>query len=575
MFEHLFENRNKTVTNLIKLSDCLGRSLRENVELFAIDSDKEEVAFLSESGKVITGNYNLDENITLDSIKVQNVDVFSDNDVFDSYVSDKVSTFVGNLNVDDYSEADNSFSDILSLWENRLKFENVKKKLEEKISVFSESQNIINTDPFKRFLEVMPQVLSFLEEEKESIANVKEIENAVKLSSSVSKSFNFPKIELDALQEGPYTITKGINESIYEMLCKQELVKKELLESKKNFEEVWATNSKIRSLASLIYEQSSEVVLESLVEAIVEVPYLALSTKKQLFESLDNALGLSDYSTLSSKEIKEYSSKLFEMKKPIKKVVISLLNEKYGINVLNLKDTATFSSLANTQTVIFESLSRLAPKGSVLRETFNELGKMLKSKNGVEVIDVNDILQEAFQSCGYEQFHDEFILAEGLSFETLLEDELTISQLLEKVQKEKLLLDKNKKKNGSSPEDQLDQDNLSPEAQAAKDDAEKQESDPANDTEEEDDSVQAAQKNQSKKKSTKEMAVKEELDGEEGDTPEQESESEETEEEAPLSKEEFLDALKDLDELMLGLDSKQEDELDKEAESDLEDEAEV
>ena len=31
MFDHLFENRNTTVTNLIKLGDCLGRSLRENV----------------------------------------------------------------------------------------------------------------------------------------------------------------------------------------------------------------------------------------------------------------------------------------------------------------------------------------------------------------------------------------------------------------------------------------------------------------------------------------------------------------------------------------------------------------
>ena len=581
MFEHLFENRNKTVTNLLKLSDCLGRSLRENVELFAVDSDKEEVAFLSESGKVITGNYKLDKNITLNSIKIQDVEVFTDNDVFDSFVNEKVSDFVGNLNVDDYPQADSSFSDILSLWENRMKFETVKKKLEEKISIFSESQNIVKTEQFQRFLEVMPQVLTFLEDEKGNVQNIKEIENAVKLSSSVSRSFNFPKLTFDTLQEGEYTITKGINESIYEMLCKQELVKKELLESKKNFEEVWATNAKIRSLASQIYEPSPEVILESLVEAIVEVPYLALSTKKQLFESLDNALGLSDYNTLSTKEIKEFASKLFEMKKPIKKVVISLLNEKYGINVLNLKDTATFASLANTQTVIFEALSRLSPKGSVLKETFSELGKMLKTKNGVEVIDVNDILQEAFQACDYTQFQDEFILADGLTFDSLLEDELTISQLMEKVQKEKLLLDKNKKKKKSddnetpdSPGHHLAQDPLSPEAQADKDAAEAAEADPGNEGEEEDDSVVAAEKNgKSSKKSVKEEAGDD--DGGEKAPEAQEEPSEEEEEQAPLSKKEFLDALKDLDELMLGLDPQEEEDEVDEAEDDLEDEAEV
>jgi len=574
MFEHLFENRNKTVTNLIKLSDCLGRSLRENVELFAVDSDKEEVAFLSESGKVITGTYALDNNITLNSIRVQDMDVFTDNDVFDSFVNEKVSDFVGSLNVDNYSEADDTFSSILSLWENRMKFENVKKKLEEKISIFSESQNIVKTDQFQRFLEVMPQVLTFLKEEKENVQSIKEIENAVKLSSSVAQSFNFPKLNMETLQESNYTIKQGMNESIYEMLCKQELVKKELLESKKNFEEVWATNPKIRSLASHIFEPSSDIVLEALVEAIVEVPYLALSTKKQLFESLDNALGLSDYNTLTNKDIKEYSSKLFEMKKPIKKVVISLLNEKYGINVQNLKNTATFSSLANTQTVIFEALSRLSPKGSILKETFSELGKMLKTKNGVEVIDVNDILQEAFLECNYEQFQDEFILAEGLTFDSLLEDELTVSQLLEKVKTEKLLLDKNKKKKPVSG-NELEQDQLPPEAQAEKDAMVAAEASPDNESEEEDDSIALASKPPKKTKKSL-TAMKEEAGDEDEEMPETEEEpSEEGEEEAPMSKKEFLDALKDLDELMLGLDSKEEDAEVDEAEDDLEDEAEV
>ena len=45
MLNHLFENRNTTVTNLLKLGDCLGRSLRENIELFSIDSEEKKVAY--------------------------------------------------------------------------------------------------------------------------------------------------------------------------------------------------------------------------------------------------------------------------------------------------------------------------------------------------------------------------------------------------------------------------------------------------------------------------------------------------------------------------------------------------
>ena len=291
MFDHLFENRNTTVTNLLKLGDCLGRSLRENVELFSIDSENQRVAYLTESGQVISGNFDCREDLSLNNITIQDSEIFSDNEVFDQFVDKKVTSFVGDLNEDRYSDADNSFGEILSLWENRLKFQNVKKNLDEKSIVFGESQNIINTEPFQRFLEVMPQVLEFLEESKAEIEKVQEVENAIKLSNSVSRAFNFPRLSFDKLQEsGSYRVAKGINKSVYDLVCKQELVKKELLESKKNFEDVWATNPNIRQLASLIFEDNQEVVLEALVEAVVDVPFLALTTKRQLNESLDQCL---------------------------------------------------------------------------------------------------------------------------------------------------------------------------------------------------------------------------------------------------------------------------------------------
>ena len=581
MFDHLFENRNTTVTHLLKLGDCLGRSLRENTELFSIDSEKKEVAYLTESNKVLTGKYDLHDDISLTNIKVQEADLFSDNEVFDTYVNECVTSFVGELTANRYPEADNSFTDILSLWENRLKFENVKKRLLEKASSFSENQQILNTSQFQRFLEVMPQVTQFLQEEKETIQKVEEIENAIKLSNSVSKAFNFPRISYETLEENnEYIIAKGLNKSVYELICKQELVKKELLESKKNFEDVWATNPKIRQVASLIFDDSDETVLETLVEAVVEVPYLALTTKKQLFESMNNAFSLTDGAVISTKELKTYVSKLFEMKKPLKQVIISLLNEKYGINIQNLKETATFKGLANTQVVIFEALARLAPKGSVIKDTLSDISEMLKTKNGVEVIDINELLQDCFEECGYDSFCKDFTIIEGISFENILSDEVSVVDLLEKA-KERLLFDKFKK----GEEDQT----LSVAQQKGRDEAEKMEKYPESDREEEDDSVKTAEKNgkshecdkvhpDETHKAWKKTQDKDEMSdpgqvesnedvaveeapvlSEEGEEAPSDESSEESSEEPPLTKEEFLDALSDMDELIKGMSDSEEE----------------
>ena len=567
MFDHLFENRNTTVTNLLKLGDCLGRSLRENVELFSIDSENNKAAFLTESGQVISGKYDCRNDLSFNNITVQDSQIFADNDVFDEFVDNKVMRFVGDLNEDRYSDADNSFTEILSLWENRLKFQNVKKNLDEKSMVFGEGQTIVATEEFQRFIEIMPQVMDFLEENRDSIEQVQEIENAIKLSNSVSKAFDFPRLSFEALQEsGSYRVAKGVNKSVYDLVCKQELVKKELLESKKNFEDVWATNPHIRNLASLIFEDNEEEVLESLVEAVVDVPFLALTTKKQLSESLTNAFSLTDHSAISTKDIKTYTSKLYEMKKPLKQVILNLLNEKYGINIQNLKETATFSSLANTQVVIFEALSRLAPKGSLVKSTLSEVASLLKNKNGVEVIDVNDVLQECFESCGYGDFCADFTLAESISFDSILDENVNTQELLEKA-KEKLLVDKDRKE---SPE----KENLSDEQKEKKKEMEKHEKDPANQADMEDDSVQKAQEaaaefskpapfsadggdgegDGDKGKDDKDPKEKKKTQKEEVAIVPEENEPAETEEKPePMTKDKFLDAMKDMDELLKGM----------------------
>lgn len=577
MFDHLFENRNTTVTNLLKLGDCLGRSLRENVELFSIDSEAQKVAFLTESGKVISGTYDCREDLAFNNITIQDSEIFSDNEVFDSFVDRKVSYFVGDLNEDRYGDADNSFNELLSLWENRLKFQNVKKRLDEKAAVFGDSQSIVDTEEFQRFLEVMPQIVDFLEENKDQIEKVQEVENSIKLSNSVSRAFNFPRLSFEDLQESAsYRVARGVNKSVYDLICKQELVKKELLESKKNFEDVWATNSKIRQLASLIFEDCDETVLEALVEAVVDVPYLALTTKRQLMESLTNAFSLTDHNAISTKDIKEFSSKIYEMKKPLKGVILNLLNEKYGINVQNLKETATFSSLANTQVVIFEALSRLAPKGSIIKGTLSEVASLLKKKNGVEVIDVNDVLQECFETCGYTKFCEDFTLAESLSFEDILDENTNVEELLEKA-KEKMLYDRAKKK---------EDENLGDTQKKQKKDAEKDEKSQDSEADMEDDSVQKAQEASAefskpaefspdggdskgddggKKQEQKKKKVKEEAeDAVVPEAPEEAPEQGPEKEAKPMSKDDFVKALKDMDELLAGMSDEPEEESDEE-----------
>ena len=80
MFDHIFENRDKKVTNIIKLSDYLGRSLRENVEVFSIDDTENKVTFITESGKIIAASYNFEKEVLLENIQVENDDLFEDSE---------------------------------------------------------------------------------------------------------------------------------------------------------------------------------------------------------------------------------------------------------------------------------------------------------------------------------------------------------------------------------------------------------------------------------------------------------------------------------------------------------------
>ena len=406
MFSQLFEDRDKKISYLIKLGDCIGRSLRENVILFSIDSQNKLVTYLTESNKVISGEYEIGKDVTLNKIDLKDSSIFEDTELFDTFVSDKLHTFVESIHYNEYGSADTSFTDILSLWENRVKLNTVQHKLFEKTEKLQSIAKIVESSTFQQLVEVTPQLIEFLKENKEKIKKVPEVRNAVNLSNTVSNAFNFPKLTHEELVENKsYTLKDGINESIYEMICRQELVKKELIESKKEFELIWASNSVVRKLASMIFEEKEQIV-DVFCEAIQEVPYIALASKKTLFNTFSNCLAQTDGIGVSEKDIQQFASTIFELKKEVKEDFINTINEKYGINIQNLQESVSFKSLINTQIVIFEALSRLSPKESILKQVLSETAYLLKNKAGVEGIDVNDYLREVFNSAGYDQIFE-------------------------------------------------------------------------------------------------------------------------------------------------------------------------
>ena len=245
---------------------------------------------------------------------------------------------------------------------------------------------------------------------------------------SVSLAFDIPKISLDRLEEQQsIEFTDGKNKSIYDLICRQELVTKELKESKNNFDIVWANNKNINALASLIYSGDKDKISATLSEALSDVPYLALATKKQLKETFSKTLQLENSIDIdfSDKDIKSFASIIFEMKKPIKDILIETINEKYGVNIQNLKEVASFRGLVEAQIVIFESLSRLAPKSSIIKDVLGEVSTMLREKSGVEAIDVNDILQAVFEKATYTTLCEDYSLTDKITLREMFENDLS------------------------------------------------------------------------------------------------------------------------------------------------------
>jgi len=431
MLTNIFESRNKTFLNLIKLGDYLGRSLRENVEILSVEDNS--VTYLTETGYVIKGKYT-PGSLNLSNIQIQDSKIFEDKKACSMLADKKISNLLADLLENDLPSAKNTFDGILNLWESKLKFDKVKERLEEKAARFDEAFNILRTPEFQRLAESKDQIIKLLKSNQE-YALSPEIRNTIKLASVISQSFDLPRLNIETLAESSkYSVPSTVSHSLYNHLCKQELIAKELIESKTNLDTVWITNEKIQKLPSYIYE-SNQNIMELVADIISDIPYFAMATKKQLTSIVEGNLDLlMESQSVTDKEVKNFVNKIYEFKKPVKNHFIQVLNETYGIDIQSLTDKPTFNSLIKTEMFIFEALSNICDDNSNLKRVLVEFSEFLFTKAGVESIDVADFINEIYHQCGYSKTLNETTLLNYLNFERVADDLGKIGQVLKMIQ---------------------------------------------------------------------------------------------------------------------------------------------
>jgi hypothetical protein len=547
--------------NLVKLGDYLGRSLRENVELFSVEDNS--VTYLTESNKIVKGKFSKDAK-SISEIQIDDASIFEDKRACSLLADKRVSFLLADLLENDLSKAKKSFDGILNIWESKLKFDRIQKNVQQKASNFDESMDILGTPEFQRLLECTNELVKILTENKKYLLSP-EVRSSIKLSSIISKSFNMPAIGYEQLSEmETFQIPDQLNSSIYEHLCRQELVAKELNESKLSLDTIWITNDKIQKLPSFIYE-SDDNIMQLVSEIISEVPYFAMATKKQINSLIEGNMDLLiENSQISNKDIKKFVGKIYEFKKPVKDHLVSVLSEKYGVNIQSLTASPTFSSLAKTEVFIFESLSKMMPKNSNVKRVLKEFADMLSTKTGVELIDVFDVLNEMFDSANYTDSINETSLLNYMNFERVADDLSKIGEVLKMIQagaaagalgamgggqamQQGMPAQASMAQEVPEGENQYDSDGEEmPEMEGGDDD------DPAAQPAPEDESNPSA--SMDAEDAADEVADEESMDGEEGEPmPEDEDMGEE---EAPeMDREELLNNMKELEELIVSLKS--------------------
>tara|TARA_R100001082_G_scaffold92229_1_gene58865 strand:+ start:57 stop:1901 length:1845 start_codon:yes stop_codon:yes gene_type:complete len=406
----LFNNRNKNFARLSEAGDYLGRRLRENLVIYEIDDNQNTVTYVTESNNFITCNYNDTKGkLTFDNFVVENLEKITSDEAIDAQVNTKVNTFMEALATDRYDTAEASFDSVLESFTMRARIEESRKKLSKRISLFGENYNITSTKAYKKFRESAPLLINFLKENAEVLQKDRKLIEGLRLSKVVGETYDLPKLTLESINDEFIVIPRNSKKTLYEMVCEKELVRKELLEAKESFGNMWAKNSRISNLASHIYA-TDDTIKASLREAVAEVPYMALSNKVDLVSVMDSVFQVTNPGNISQKDIKEFVDKIYEFKKPLKTMVLETLNNVYGVNIQSLRFIPSFKGLAEVQSQVFTMMSEHSEEG-ILADVLKEFAGSMNRKGGVQVLDVANHLSEIMEEANFtvvdidENFH--------------------------------------------------------------------------------------------------------------------------------------------------------------------------
>ena len=408
--KNLFVSRDKNYARITEAGDYLGRRLRENLVIFDIDDSKNSVTFVTESNHLISCDYKeIKGRLTLENFIVEDVNTITSDEAIDNRVEAEVHKFMESLVSNRYDVAEVNFDNIVESFAMRAQIGNSRKKLSKKLDRFNESYNIFETKAYKKFNEALPLLKKFLEENVESLSDNAKLVEGLRLSKVVGDTYDLPKLDIENLKEEFVVVPSNSKRTLYEMVCDKELVRKELLEAKDSFSKMWHNNDHVASLASKIYSDDS-TIKSTLREAVVAVPYLALSNKVDLTNVMDATFQVSNPGTIPQKDIREFVNKIYEFKKPLKTMVLEALNSKYGVNIQSLRFVPSFKGLAEVQSEVLDMIAESCDEG-ILCDVLKEFASCMSRKGGVQVLDIANTLSEVMTEANFhivdidEDFH--------------------------------------------------------------------------------------------------------------------------------------------------------------------------
>lgn len=392
-FNSFFGSRDRQLTKINEAVDYLSRKTRQNLAILNIDSKEQIVSLVSENDQLVECSYDVTPQgfrFTGLNVKALN-EVLSDSYV-DSYTSERVSNFVGNLKENNYDDANSNFDELIDAFTAR-------SQISEYRSLVHKAKESLDRNLFEAKNEKFSQLKEIKEKLIEEVTAVEEFDidilNALKLNNAISKAFQLPKEDIENLQE--LSVPNNQSSNLYQMICENELMRKEIINAKGSLANAWHNNKKISDLASCIYENDDKVG-EKILEVVEEIPYFAIASKREIQEVLASTYEVINPGTVSTKDIRKFTSKIFEAKKPVKEVVVEMLNLNYGININNLKMVPSFKTLAESQSALFNLLSEHVEKGGICQKMLKEFSSHIKNKSGVAVLDISDFIQEVFSN---------------------------------------------------------------------------------------------------------------------------------------------------------------------------------